>query len=114
MSSEFTNALASLNRATLARGELATSEGRPRDYGWILQLANEAAGRWLRSADWAARQEVGGLAGRLVGHSAWARVAQERGQKMYAWFGPGVPVYVINSGPQESLEPYLSAKRKGR
>lgn len=102
---EFVAALASLNREGLRRGEV-----RPKDYEWNLEPYRAVADQWLNATAWASG--VHGM-DELVVCSAWALVAQDRGQKLYCWSGPGFSPYVLASGTMEELTGYLAAKRRG-
>jgi hypothetical protein len=103
-SEEFVSAMTSLNRESLARGE-----ARPKDYEWILEPTSRLADQWLTATAWEPGIHPGD---ELVGCCAWARVAQERGQKLYCWSGPGFSPYVLASGSLEELPAYLAAKRR--
>ena len=102
---EFVSALAALNREAIARGE-----ARPTDYDWILGPERRIADQWLAATAW----EPGVHAMDQLGDcGAWARVAQDRGQKLYCWSGPGFSPYVLARGSMEELPAYLEAKRRG-
>jgi hypothetical protein len=79
-----------------------------------LDEVKSVAERWLRAADWPPDQLARGLESRLVPDMGWARLAAEKGQSLYCWFGPAVPEYVIGSGTLDDLPAYMASKRKGR
>ena len=107
LSDDFTAAMAALNRENLAR-----QQERPEDYDWILEPDHRAAAQWLAATR--PGMILGHARDRLIGYCAWARVAEERGQAMYCWSGPGFNPRVLVSGTMEELPAYLEAKRNRR
>ena len=53
---------------------------------------------WLAAVDWPPGQATGGLTMRLLGYAIEAQTAGERGQELYCWTGPEVPMASIASG----------------
>jgi hypothetical protein len=87
----FVEALAALNRENLRR-----QNERPGDYDWIFDPERNVFERWMPSVRWpVGAASVPALASELGGACAWARVAQERGQKLYCWSGPGFNPWVL-------------------
>jgi hypothetical protein len=105
LSDVFTAGMAALNRENLAR-----QQERPEDHDWILEPDERVAARWQAAMS----PDAGPGRSALIGYCAWARVAQERGQAMYCWSGPGFNPRTLVSGTMEQLPAYLEAKRKRR
>lgn len=96
--------------ADLSRRAIDVPEGEVADLSEI----EEVAVRWRQATRWPKRQLAKGLIDRLILDAAWSRVAREKSQDVYCWFGPAVPEYEIVSGTAETLESYLAEKRKRR
>jgi len=95
----FVEALAALNRENLRR-----QHERPGDYDWIFEPEREVFERWMPSVRWpVGAASVPALATELGGACAWARVAQERGQKLYCWSGPGFNPWVLTEQRAQRL-----------
>ena len=81
-SDELVEAMAALNRENLRRqGE------RPKDYDWIFEPERAVVARWMSEASGSGN--VTGLDASFLATYAWARISQERGQRLYCWSGPG-------------------------
>ncbi len=63
---------------------------------WVLEPGFEVAARWLRQSRWSAEATVAGVHSQFVGWGGWARTAHERDQRLYCWFGPGVPLKTMS------------------
>ncbi|HEX7490098.1 MAG TPA: hypothetical protein VF337_00150 [Candidatus Limnocylindrales bacterium] len=100
-SEEFVAAMASLNRESLERDKARPDE-------WGLEPHRRLADKWLAATAWESGVHA---VDELIGCCAWARVAQERGQKLFCWSGPGFSPYVLASGSMEELPAYLEEKR---
>jgi hypothetical protein len=89
-SAESVDALAALNRENLRR-----QDERPNEYDWIFEPERAVLRRWMPSVQWpVGASSVPIEASELGNVAAWARVAQERGQKLYCWSGPGFNPWV--------------------
>ena len=98
-SDPFLEALAALNREAIRRGA-----DRPRDYDWIFEPQRAVFRQWMPEIPWpVGSDQVPGMAAELGGICAWARVAQERGQRLYCWSGPGFNPWTITAGQADRL-----------
>jgi len=98
-------AMAELNRESLRRGA-----ERPSDYYWMFEPARSVMARWMPEVRWP--DDPAGVPQRASAFMvvcAWARVSQERGQKLYCWSGPGFDPWVT-SERVERLRAKVAAK----
>jgi hypothetical protein len=100
----FTSALAAINREGLRR-----QAERPRDYAYMLEPDARLAERWLSATPWREGMLVAGVRDRVIHLCGSARVAEERGQDLYCWSGPGFSPYVLVTGPDEARLPRIEA-----
>ncbi len=84
-SEELVDAMAVLNRENLRR-----QRERPGDYDWIFEPERAVVARWMPDVRWnIGSGNVPARAASFIATCAWARVSQERGQRLYCWSGPG-------------------------
>ncbi len=106
-SDAFVEALAEVNREEIRRGE-----ARPQDYDWMFAPGLALAEQWLAAIRYPFPDATPwGVASTELGNACgWARVAQERGQKLYCWSGPGFDPWVT-SERVERLAARLTRRR---
>ena len=87
----FVDALAEINREVVRRGQ-----ARPEDYDWMFGPSLDLAERWLVAVRWPYPTATawGVASGELGSACGWARISQDRGQKLYCWSGPGFDPWV--------------------
>lgn len=104
-SEPFVEAMAALNRESLRRGA-----ERPNDFDWMFEPARAVMARWMPEVRWpVGAAGVPERTSAFIAACAWARVSQERGQKLYCWSGPGFDPWVT-SERVERLRAKLTAK----
>jgi hypothetical protein len=86
----FVNALVELNMDGLRR-----QTERPRDYDWMFERDRAVLEQWMPTVSWPLNSaSVPPEATELAAIAAWARVARERGRRLYCWSGPGFNPWV--------------------
>lgn len=62
---------------------------------FMLEPRFDIARRWLQAGSWPDGATPEGVIGHFVAWGGLANAARERGQRLYCWFGPGVPLKTI-------------------
>ena len=93
-SEEFVTLMRRENEEAVRLSNLDEANG---DKGYRLFVANREKldAAWLKAGEWH-RSLVG--TGNKFGRLGWARIAQEKDQPLYCWYGPPVPEFVVVSG----------------
>jgi hypothetical protein len=93
-SDRFLQLMADENERQIHLSAQDTADGDPHSSRSV-RRQEELDAAWMATGQWH-RGQVS-TRNRLV-RIAWARVAQEKGQALYCWYGPSVREYVIVSG----------------
>jgi hypothetical protein len=94
-SAAFVDALVAVNRLVLDRDDQVRVKGRPlteEQATWVLEPHNPVSDAWLQRSTWPTDTTAYGLGATLGYWGAEARGSREKGQRLYSWFGPGVPL----------------------
>lgn len=95
LSGPFVDALVDLNKVGRERDAAVRAKGRrltDQQAEWVLQPELEVASKWIERGDWPPEATTLGVASHFVAWGGWARTARDRGQRLFCWFGPGVPL----------------------
>jgi hypothetical protein len=78
-------ALAEINRESLRR-----QQARPGAYAWIFEPERQLLAVWRPDVRWTPGSNYVPWPAAVLGSAcAWARVSEEKAQKLYCWSGPG-------------------------
>jgi hypothetical protein len=89
--------MAEANKALVARADEDKAR-KDRPLTTFVSKLKELDDRWMAATRWPSTQK--GTRNKLA-RLGWARIAREKGQAVYCWYGPSVPEYVVvaASGP---------------